>query len=393
MKNTKNKNGGILVMVMVVLLAVSFLTIGFFKLQETDAVEAVHVEQSNQAFWLAEAGLQQTLSKLRSDKDYRENLSSDEGSPDRETDTVGSGSYTVELWGDGSDSNFFVESRGDVRGASRLLRLDAVLGAIGNHGLIGLGKDGSSGSVIRKDCTLNCSIYQNGNLTVSAGTTISGTVYADNYTDFASGAALAEDQVLDMEIDQSAYDTELGLGVTGATITDNILDLAGGTVVVDSSIDNLDGITGGGLLVVKGDQTFNSGLTVDSDITIVVDGTLEFQKDADIGDNVHMYVTGDAKLSKDATVSTGEGCSLLVLGDLIIKKNLDFQGIIFAEGHVTVDKDLKVTGTMIAGEDYTLKKDAVVTFNAGMIPEDVRNDMIIGTHIVQSSMWNELPSN
>ena len=145
---------------------------------------------------------------------------------------------------------------------------------------------------------------------------------------------------------------------------------------------------------MKGSQDFgNTAVGISSNINIFVKDDLDIWKDMTIDSNVHIYVGGTAKLSKNATVSTGIGCSLLVIGDLTIKKNLQFQGLIFAEGHVRVDKDLNVTGTLIAGDDYELKKDAVVTFNPGVIPEGVRDRMISGSYIVQLSIWSELPVN
>jgi len=62
--NNTSKSGGALVMVMIVLLAFSVLSIGLFKLHETDALETVRIQQADQAFWVAEAGLQRALNNV-----------------------------------------------------------------------------------------------------------------------------------------------------------------------------------------------------------------------------------------------------------------------------------------------------------------------------------------
>ena len=67
----RNKSGGILVMAMVVLVALTLLASGLLKLKESNAIEGVNVEQSAQAFWLAESGLQHVIQRLNFDPVYR----------------------------------------------------------------------------------------------------------------------------------------------------------------------------------------------------------------------------------------------------------------------------------------------------------------------------------
>ncbi|MDF7808435.1 hypothetical protein P4E94_13355 [Pontiellaceae bacterium B12219] len=53
----KSKDGGILPLVLSVLLVMSILGIGLFRLAETDALETGHAQNRARAFWLAEAGV------------------------------------------------------------------------------------------------------------------------------------------------------------------------------------------------------------------------------------------------------------------------------------------------------------------------------------------------
>ncbi len=396
MKKMKGKDGGVLVMVMVVMLAFSVLAIGLFKLRDTDTLETVYVKHTAQAFWVAEAGLQRTLDKLRSNKAYREGvaaISFDEASATEETDMVGNGSYVAAVWYNTSLSNFVIQSRGTVMDGERLLRLEAGLSDFGTYGLVTLDGD----SKIFKDATIDGSIYQNGKLRVSGGVNITGDVLADNHDDFASGSSIPEDGVLELSIDTSFFDIDLVRPTTGATIITNTLNLAGGIVVVDSSIDKFTNrIIGGGTLVVKsGGQSFKNGLFVDPYTTIIVVGDLTIEKNATFGENVVLFSTGGMDLFKSATadVVTGTGCAFLTLGDMKIKKELTFDGLIFSEGSITADKDLDVSGTIITQDGFTLKKDATVTFDPAVISDDVRNNMIVSTFFVQSSIWNELPAN
>ena len=162
-----------------------------------------------------------------------------------------------------------------------------------------------------------------------------------------------------------------------------------------SSSVNPTNLVGPGTLVVNGDQSFGKSVTIGNDINIYVDGDLYIDKNASLGDNVHIYVSGNATIRKEngTVFGTGEGCSLLVEGSLGIKKALVFQGLIFSGGQITTDKDLTVSGTMIAGDGFWLKKSAEAKFNAGVLPQDYKEKMILSTYFVQHSSWNELPAN
>lgn len=391
MKTVRGKEGGVLIMVMVVMLAMSALAVGLHRLHETDALEAVYVKHSAEAFWVAEAGLQQTLSRLRTDTAFRKFVSSDPDNPDTATETVGAGRYEVEVWGDGLGNNFSIRSRGTVRDSERLLLLSVVLNEFGPHGLITLDGD----SRIRDGANIDGSIYQNGELTTRGDVDITGDVLAENYTDFDPGYPIPEDGYIDISIDTDYFSPYLSAASTGATIVTNTLDLAGGLVVVNSSInpERIISSGGAGVLVVKGNQTFSKDFEVGSYVTIIVDGDLSIQKNAGFGDNVTMFSTGEMDLFKNATadVITGTGCAFLALDDVKIKKELEFDGIIFTEGELVADKDLQVSGTIVTKDGFDIKKDATVTFDESVIPQKVREDMVSLNFIVAQSFWDELP--
>jgi len=384
-------------MVMVVMFAFSILAIGLFKLHETDAVETVYVDQSARAFWLAETGIQSTLTKLRRSgkdgTDYRASVSTDENNPTIESGTLSNGTYSVQVWSDGSTSNFYMESRGTVMAQERLLRLDVALNPFGPHGLVTLNGDSS----IRDGAIINGSVYQNGKLTTRGDVDITGDVLADNYEDFPNGVPIPEDGYIEMSIDTDYFDPYLAMSATtNASSITNTLDLMDQTVVVDSSIDpSFITSTGGtnGVLVVLNDQTFSKDLTIGDNVTIVVDGDLKISKNATFGDNVTLFATGELDLFKQATaeVVTGEGCSFFSLQDAKVWKEFSFDGLFFTEGTFTAEKSLDVTGTIVTEEGFRIKKDATITFDQGVIPEKAYNEMITISFIVSQSSWDERP--
>ena len=60
----QRKEGGVLLLVVAAVLAFIVLSSGFFKMHQQDAVETVYVSQTKQAFWAAEAGLEDALQRL-----------------------------------------------------------------------------------------------------------------------------------------------------------------------------------------------------------------------------------------------------------------------------------------------------------------------------------------
>lgn len=389
MNKNKKKEGGVLVTVVIVVTAVFVLAIGFLRLHERDTVEAVYVEHSNQAFWLAEAGIQQLVSKLRNDPTFRANISNDSSSPDYTTNMVGNGSYEVKYWTDLTGTNFVVRSRGSVRNESRTIEVDFALLQFGPYGITTINGD----SQIRQDSTIVGSIYQNGDLEVRNGTSISGTVLAENHSEFGdSGEPIPEDGQLDLNIDQTQFSPYFALADSAVAGTDPLL-LNGGTLVYSSSLDPAV-IGGPGVLVIKGDQTFSKDLVISNDVTIVVSGDLTIRKTATMGDNVTLYTAGEADLFKDATIgstsTTGTGCSILALGDMKVWKNMEFYGTLFTEGYLTAEKNLYLEGTIVTHDGFRMKQDATVKYDQALISPLV-GSMITSTFIVQNSVWKEVP--
>ncbi|VGO17546.1 hypothetical protein PDESU_06143 [Pontiella desulfatans] len=393
MKNRSNKSGGALVAVMVVMVAMAFLTAGMMKLSDVNGVESVCLELGDQAFWVAEAGLQEVVHKLRSDSGYRDLTSDDPSSPDFVTNSFGQGGCSVYFWAtDSSRTNFIVQSQGSVRGMQRKVAVDVTMTDLGPFTLLGLGGklrlDGQKSGAP----SIYGDIYQDGAVDIADDSGINGNVYstAEGYE------AITEDGKIEVAIDTDHFSSYFTSTAPPPPKGDTI-DLAGGILSVNGSVNptNLIDSVGGGTLVVNGDQKFGQNVVIGSNLDIYVNGKLSFSKNATLGDNVNIYVAKSAEIKKDngTVFGTGTGCSLLVEGELDIKKSLVFQGLIYSGKKITADKDLTVSGTMVAGNGFWLKKEASIHFNSGVIPSDVKNDMMITTFFVHLSEWQEMAVN
>lgn len=393
MKNSNSKSGGVLVMVMVVMFAFSILAIGLFKLNETDSVEAVYVEQANQAFWLAESGMQRALHKLRTEKSFRD-------TPVALNEPVGEGTYNVNVT-TVSSNRWYIVSTGSVMGVSRVLTLDPLLTAEIGYAIMNLGTQQSH---LDKVGTIDGNVYSLGKIDINgvALPNITGEVLATD-ADNISYSELTSDDRVEMEIDASPFDlspnsydlpsyTNIAVVTGGITNTVSFLDLTGNKPVwSNGNLSLQNGTFGDGTLVVTGLLKFpNSGypFIIHSNATIIVDGDLKAGKEGTFGDNVVVYVTGNMILQKAAGSDT---TTFLVEGNLVIKKDLVFNGLIFAEGSVTVDGNLDLTGSLIAGAGFDFKKDYNITYDSSQISQDILDNMIVYvTYAAKPGSWNEV---
>lgn len=395
---TEKKCGGVLVMVMLITLVVSALTAGLYNLYTTDAVEAVYVDNSGQAFWLAESGLQRTLDKLRTDKSFRDN-------PTTLSDSYTNGTCNVTVWYSGSNV-WNIVSSGTVANVSRVVKMDPYLYAEIGYGLMGLAGD----SRLNKDGSIDGNVYSYGTLTVNGRSTpsISGEVNALDTRNLDFNPLTGNDRV-EMEIDPPISDFVSVADTTpvpyinivetnslGIAATNIYVDLTGGKVVkvtgdYDFNNSYAEGTYGDGALIVDGDLTFkNSGdpFVIGDSGTVYVDGDIWAGKDGTFGQDVLIYATGSMSLQKAAGAGS---TTLLVEGDLTVNKELDYNGLIFCDGSVTVDGDMTLNGSLIAGEDFWLKEGYDITYDGDEIPQDILDNMIVYvTYATTPGTWDEV---
>lgn len=374
MKDTCSKQGGALVVVIVVLVAVSFLTAGLMKLFERDAVEAAYAGQSEQAFWFAEAGAQAALHLLRTNALYR-------SSPYDLPGSFGRGSNLVSVTRpDPAEDIWEIYSRGFMGGEERAVVLIAELTLFpGSTNSIPPGIIGLGGGLCRLDGSGNVdgNVFCQGELTSNGSTdpNIDGEVYA--YESNISYTEVSENDVIDFSIDPLVIadfslegDPPVSTNIAGR----KYIYLDGGVSVVSAAnlqsngdFEIADGIIGSGTLIVPDlsgsgtDLKFSSAgdpYIVEDDIRVWVDGEITAQKEGVIGNNVTFYSTQTMTLKKSVT---GESVAFYTLGDFYADMDLEMSGLIYAEGDVQVDGSLTLEGSLIAGESFWLKGGFEVT--------------------------------
>jgi hypothetical protein len=397
-KMMDNKKGGTLVVVMMVMTALTIISIGLFKVAERNAIEAVHQTQSAQAFWVVESGLQHTLEKIYTDEYYRDAVSTDKDYPDQEgpytveiDDAGQTGEYTVEeLYRDGiNNRDYHITVRGTVAGMSRRLYIVAA-GVRKNlsYGIMVL--DGQAR--IKQDSQINGSLYTWGDLNLFSGVTVSDSIHAKTISDGHDYIKLF--QATSVTLDGSSFYSELDLAAAfpGGNINSdiNLNDYVNNTLYVNGNANIPKKITGPGKLVIDGNLKFTKNYSVDDDVEIIVNGDVNAKKNGSYGTNVTLFATGKADFDK-ATMGESGASSVLILGDINVEKEIDFSGLIYSEGNINLKKTADVSGSIISGGNFDMDKDAVVTYDASLIPAWLL-DMLVVDRYTSDNTWNELPS-
>lgn len=101
---TRNRErGAVLLLTFIVMIALVTITAGFLYMLSARARSVAYAKNSEKAFWLAEAGLQQVMYRLKNDSVFSDN-------PTTVTGNLGDGSYSVTVSMD--ESTYTITSTG-----------------------------------------------------------------------------------------------------------------------------------------------------------------------------------------------------------------------------------------------------------------------------------------
>ncbi len=435
-----DKDGGVLLMAMLVLLAFSVLAVGMFRMSATSGVEAVYQDQSKEAFWSAESGLEDAVQRLRYDAAFRALVQS------------GSGSYTVSNAADRTHYDITVT---DTFTGNATLDLYV-------YDVDSVGWKGSMNRRIRQRMTTQpgyiSAIMSPGNINVDANTLITGPIMVlDNgeiilddkippgqdlegdydivildddasINDKKSGANEGSDyDVVDLPVpddlpsmpDFSSYkataETMPASILTNTTLP--LLVLTGGTTYFNEpSGITINKITGSGTLVNTGHITINGDVNapndVSSDVAVLSFGNVIIGQKTDFdGNNLiyafnsvdygnESYMPGNSAILADGgTFGAGP---VEDVDDITMGGQSQFYGIVFAdEGNVNIlagsggDNNTRIEGTVIGGGDVDVNSNTEIMFNPDVFYGGDLFDLeaFFNTEIITTKLdWEELPS-
>jgi hypothetical protein len=435
----KSKSGGVMLMTLLVMLAFSILAIGLYQMSATNAVEAVYHDHSNQAFWLAESGLQDAIQRLRYDAVFRDTAADGSESFSVTNAVTGTGYDVTVSYLDGTRFleyyRFNVVSVGWKSGMNRRIRqyvstrpgfISAIMAP--NNINVAANTIVSGPIMVLDDGELTLEDKNNKDLPGDLDTVI---LSDDASMDPRSNAKEPADYaVLDLAVPDSIpqmpnfskYLNEANLqpevydpGDPAYPITNLVINVTGNTYTNCPAGLVAYKIIGNGRLVNTGDITIigdvNAAGDVSSDVSIFSFGDLRIEKKTDFGNNILLYGFNTVYFG-DGSYCPGNSAILADGGtfgagiaedndDIVMGGQSEFYGVVFAdEGDVDIqpgsggDANTRIVGTVISGNSVDMNSNSEIIFDPSVFYDSDEFDLlsVFQTEVTASKGdWRELP--
>jgi predicted acyltransferase (DUF342 family) len=357
------RNGAILVVVMVVVLALSFLGAALLSMGDGNGVEAVRETQAAQTFWTAEAGLHHVIARLRAQSAYRVN-------PVPVEATFVDGSYRVTVGATGTLFTLTSQAR-NSQFRRTLVQVVSVEEDAWPDAFSGYALFATEGNIdLKKGLSISGSMFAYGNISLAKETTVSnGEVYATGVV-VGSGAftvgTVNEDLPEKPLLDTSWYDGQIAQAAAATNAAPAFpLDPGGGTLYVHGDLAIGD-ITGAGTIVASGNLALGQDVTIAPGVRLIAGAGLTIDKSCATSSNVLFYAGTSITLAKDGLILNG--CALITPGDIDAQKTFTLGGILFAGGNIWIKKDAYITGSVVSGTGTTADMDLVVNHDISAFP-------------------------
>lgn len=353
------RSGAILGMVLIIILAIGMLGVGLIHVANLNGLEMSRVLNGDQAFWSAEAGLQQAKAILKGNASVR--------------------------------NGFFpyVFSSYDFGYAGRIASIDNM-----NFQLISTGVWQNAERIVQQDIRVELglpeafdyAIFSGDEIELRRGSSIDGDMFADNGYTFVAGEPSVSGDIFDDVaggtypapvpvpqpplLDTAVYDLLIANAYAGTTMLPTYpLNLGGSTNYLNFATFIVGGrINGPGALVISGNISISSGsAVVGDDVTLISGGMFTIDRDCTPGSNAMFYAATGFDLAMNNNISIGS-CLVITPGNINIAKELSFTGLMYAGGVIDSDKTGTLVGSMIAVGSVRLKKEYDVTYDPSVLP-------------------------
>lgn len=375
-----NNSGISLIAVTIIMLITATLALVIASTMSSENISSMTDMQAQQAFYLAQAGLEWYMEELENDSDWS-------SPPSTVTDqSYGAGTYSVSYANEATDS-IDVTATGKVTGwdgndVQRVITHHAEKSTGGitfaDYAIFFGGGDGTYDFYIDKEQTITGDIFVNGDLEIDEDCTITGNVSAtgeieiDEDTNVSGTVTEYVDPPATQPTLTTTYYDDLITTAAGQPAGNRTFEAEtiSGTEYVNGDVTIDDYIDGSGTIVATGTITINRwtdvGLDAGDEITLIADGILSMGRDGNVGKNETFYSSSLVQIANGvvlgADAGTNEGVVLLSPQDIILKKNITITGFIFGANEVDIDKpNLTLTGNLCGGILTELDDGAVIT--------------------------------
>jgi len=399
-----NNKGLSLVAVVIVMLIVSALALPVASFMSSGNISAVTGMQAEQAFFIANAGIECYIELLGADSDW--------STPPTvfTNQAFGTGTFSITYSNQATDS-IDVTSTGKVIGwdgnsVQRVITQHITKPAgsgttFADFAIFYGGGDGSIETEIKKNQTITGDIFVKGDLDIGKDCTITGNVSATGGIDVGSGTNISgatteytSQTVAQPAITTAYYDdliaTAFGQPAGNRTFEAEAIS---GTEYVNGNVTIKDYINGSGTIVVTGSVDIKSNVDIGSNITIISDGSLLMRTNGTVGESVFFYSSSDIELKSGIVLGSGaglgEGVILLSPGDIVLGDNTTLTGFIFGDD-IEVGENLTLTGNLSGNRLDSLDKGAVIVKDSSKVNYSSIQGFNTGMSItLTTSLWQE----
>ena len=371
--DTGGKSGAILGMALVIVLALSLLGLGLLNLGGMNAVEVSRNYNLNKAFWAAEAGLYHVRARLLVDDGYRNQVLS---SPTVFANSTPELSYTGLVMYITSSNSFSIVSTGTVQNATRIVAqsvmviTDDSLPNAFDYAIFG----GTNDFSLKKNSIFNGPVFVNGEISYKTPLTFN-TNYAMYETitgvvDVVVGNGLIPDPApIAPVLDTSDYDVLINNTSGKPALSSNVFlsgtQYYGGNVKFPPAGFTETSGEGTGTMVFEGDVTIENGAMLTNKLRIIAGGNVDISANLGPQTTVFIYSDGNVNFSKDVTVNNA---TIIANGNITAQKTLTLTGVLYANGGIDFKMRSTITGSVVAAEGFAVgnsktEKDFNVTWN------------------------------
>jgi Tfp pilus assembly protein PilX len=395
-----NKNGAILVIVMAVLVAFSLMVVALLQLGSFNEIETIKQLRTTQAHWLAEAGLERALSRVMGSANFLPGTSGTISTNFANSETLldGLGSYKVTVhktnYNNTVTAGYGITSVGVAGNAAIAMtnevRLTFEAGPGGQQALLALGgvskiqNSDVNGSICQYSGTLNFIGGQNSvnNGIVDATNDLPNWVPEGDLPDPGPPT-----------VDQSPYSNLLATAKNDYPIAPLVIDsldkltnnLVGTTNYVNGNVTIKINIPANRTVVANGTVTLPSDVTLGAGVQIVSQENVSSDNHVTLADQAKIFTFANINLGNHSELTATSGNVLLAMGNITSQNSLNFTGVIFAGGKVTLATQAEVQGTIIAGQGFDIKN-ATITWDPSVFsdPNPINYN---GAHYILPDTW------
>lgn len=399
-----DRRGISLIAVTIVMMLVATLALTIASTMSTGSRSAVIDTQAQQAFYIAEAGLEWYMEQLENDNDWSSPPAVLTGQ------AFGAGTFNV-VYSNATADSIDVTSTGKVIGwdGNNIQRVTSVHVEKDNGGstfadfaIFYGGGNGTISTLIQKNQTITGDIFINGDLDIGKNCTITGNVSATGSIDIGSGTNIsgtttenADPPAAQPVLTTTYYDSLISTAAgQPAGDRDFEAETISGIIYVNGDVEIDDYIDGPGTIVATGSVDIKRYTDIGDNITIISSGTLLMRRDGNVGESVTFYSSSDIEINNGIVLGSGagagEGVVILSPDVIALGNNITITGLIFGD-EVTIGNNLTLTGNLAGNELISLNQGGVIIKDNTKVDIGSIQGFDAGsTASIAASSWNEI---